>query len=243
MQIIPAIDIIEGKCVRLVQGRFDDKTVFSDDPAETAKRWEDEGAPRIHIVDLDGAKTGQPRNLDSVKRIVRTVNVPIQLGGGIRTLETAKAVLDIGVERVIAGTSAALNPDIASAMIESLDERVIIGIDALDGFVAVHGWQSHTKEEAFAFAQKMERLGAKRIIFTDISRDGMLSGVNTNAVEKILDAVNIPVIASGGVGSLEDIIKLLHLRSKGLEGIILGKALYTGAVNLAEAVSAACADK
>lgn len=238
IQIIPAIDIIEGRCVRLVQGRFDNKTVFSDEPAETAKRWENEGAPRIHVVDLDGARTGRPQNLEVVSKIVQSVNVPVQLGGGIRNIETAKTVLNTGVERVIIGTSAALNTDIALAMIESFGEHVIIGIDVLDGFVAVHGWQSHTKEDAFAFARKMETMGAKRIIFTDISRDGMLSGVNIAAIKQILDAVSIPVIASGGIGNLEDILKLAPLSSKGLEGVILGKALYTGAVNLTEAISA-----
>ncbi len=238
MEIIPAVDIIEGRCVRLVQGRFEDKTVFSEDPVQTAKRWADEGATMLYVVDLDGARLGQPQNLEVVKRIVQAIDAPVQLGGGIRSIESAKAAIDIGVERVIVGTSAALDSNLAEMMIESLGERLIVGIDALNGYVAVHGWQAHTEEEATAFARRMESLGAKRIIFTDISRDGMLSGVNVEAVERMLESVDVPVIASGGVGSMEDILNLAALGDKGLEGVILGKALYTGAVKLAEALSA-----
>lgn len=239
MEIIPAIDIISGRCVRLVQGKFDQETVFSDSPVEIAKQWESQGAKRLHVVDLDGARTGHPQNLKVLRSIVQTISIPVQVGGGIRTIETARRVLKTGVERVIIGTSAALDSDAAREMFAQLGEQAVLGIDALNGYVAVRGWQARTEERAIDFARRMQAVGAKRIIFTDISRDGMLSGVNVHAVERIINAVELPVIASGGVGSLDDIKRLAPLASKGLEGVILGKALYTGAVSLPEAITTA----
>ncbi|MEN6372275.1 MAG: 1-(5-phosphoribosyl)-5-[(5-phosphoribosylamino)methylideneamino]imidazole-4-carboxamide isomerase [Armatimonadota bacterium] len=239
MEVIPAIDIIGGKCVRLVQGQFDQETVFSDSPADMAKEWEQQGATRLHVVDLDGARTGAPENMSVLEAIVNTVNIPVQVGGGMRSINKAKQVLDVGVERVIVGTSAALDSETAKTMFDELGERVILGVDALNGYVAVRGWQARTEERAVDFARRMAALGAKRIIFTDISRDGMLSGVNAFAVEKMVSAVDIPVIASGGVGSIADIKRLRPLKNKGLEGVILGKALYVGSVVLPEAISAA----
>ena len=239
MEVIPAIDIIGGRCVRLVQGRFDQETVFSDNPAEVAAQWAGQGATRLHVVDLDGARTGYPQNLKVLADIVHAAGIPVQVGGGIRKLETARRVLRTGVDRVIIGTSAALDSAAAQAMFAELGERAVLGVDALNGYVAVRGWQARTEEHATDFARRMVSLGAKRIIFTDISRDGMLSGVNVFAVERMLTAVDVPVIASGGVGSIEDIRRLAPLVSKGLEGVILGKALYTGAVALPDAIAAA----
>ncbi|MBI2843374.1 MAG: 1-(5-phosphoribosyl)-5-[(5-phosphoribosylamino)methylideneamino]imidazole-4-carboxamide isomerase [Armatimonadetes bacterium] len=238
MEIIPAIDIIEGRCVRLVQGKFDQQTVFSDNPVEVAVEWEREGARRLHVVDLDGARTGRPCNVKVLQEIARSVSIPIQVGGGIRALETARRVLRTGVDRVIIGTSAALDTETAQQMFGELEDAAVLGVDALNGYVAVRGWQARTEERAIDFARRMQGYGARRIIFTDISRDGMLTGVNVFAVERMLQAVDIPLIASGGVGSIEDIKRLIAIQIDNLEGVILGKALYTGAVSLAEAISA-----
>lgn len=240
MEVIPAIDIIGGRCVRLVQGQFDQETVFSNSPVEMAKKWEEQGATRLHVVDLDGARTGSPQNLKVLSSIISAVSIPVQVGGGIRSIKKAQQVLDVGVERVIVGTSAALDSGTAKTMFDELDDRVILGVDALNGYVAVRGWQARTEERAVDFARRMVALGAKRIIFTDISRDGMLNGVNAFAIERMVSTVAIPVIASGGVGSIEDIKRLRPMKNKGLEGVILGKALYIGSVVLPDAISAAC---
>jgi phosphoribosylformimino-5-aminoimidazole carboxamide ribotide isomerase len=239
LDIIPAIDIINGRCVRLVQGKFDQETVFSDNPVEMAVKFEQEGATRLHVVDLDGARTGSPQNLKVLESILRAIKIPVQTGGGIRTLDTAHKVLGIGVSRVIIGTSAALDSEAAEEMFRELGDQAILGVDALNGYVAVRGWQARTEERAVDFARRMQSIGARRIIFTDIARDGMLGGVNTFAVERMLKSVEIPVIASGGVGSLADVTRLACLEDKGLEGVIFGKALYTGAVSLPDAIAAA----
>lgn len=239
MEVIPAVDIRNGKCVRLLQGRFDQETVFADDPVETAVHWESFGARRLHVVDLDGAKTGQPQNLDMIARITSALKIPIQVGGGIRTIETARQVIGLGVDRVVIGTSAVLDRDFARTMFEEFGEQVALGLDAHDGFVATHGWQETSELRATDFAQEMERLGARRIIHTDISRDGMLGGVNLAAMEAMARAVSIPVIASGGVTNIEDIRNLKRLEPLGIEGVIVGKALYTGSLDLREAIEAA----
>ncbi len=239
MEIIPAIDIINGKCVRLVQGKFDQATVFSDDPVQMALRWEDEGAPRLHLVDLNGSRFGSPQEIETVKRIVAAVRIPVQLGGGIRTLETARLLLDLGVDRVIIGTSAALDADLAAQFFGELGERAVLGVDARNGMVAVKGWEEITNEDAIEFAQRMSSIGARRLIYTDISRDGTLQGANIPAMKRMAESVDIPVIASGGVSTLEDIRKLSELASIGLEGAILGKALYAGTLTLREALAAA----
>lgn len=236
VQIIPAVDMLDGKCVRLAQGRFDRSIVFSDDPVDAAKRWVDEGAQRLHLVDLNGSRMGAPQELSSIRRILAAVEVPVQLGGGIRTLETARHMLDLGVERVIIGTSAALDADAAAAIFGELGEHAILGVDAKDGYVAVKGWQEVTNETAVEFAQRMQSLGARRVIYTDISRDGMLSGVNAQAMAAMVGSLDIPVIASGGVSSVEDIAVL---QTTGVEGAIVGKALYTGKLTLANALKAA----
>lgn len=239
MEIIPAIDIIDGRCVRLVQGRFDQETVFSDNPVEMAVKWADQGAKRLHVVDLDGARMGKTHNLKVLEKIVKSINIPVQTGGGIRTLETAKTVLATGVSRVIIGTSAALDNTKAEEIFGELGENAILGVDALNGYVAVRGWLARTEEKAVDFAKRMMALGVKRIIFTDISRDGMLTGVNVHAMERMLKAVDVPVIASGGVSSLQDIKRLAPLTKKGLEGAIVGKSLYTGDLTLPEVIAEA----
>lgn len=234
MEIIPAIDMMGGKCVRLVQGDFDQSTVFSDDPVDAAKRWVDEGATRLHLVDLNGSRAGAPQETETIRRILAAVNIPVQLGGGIRTLETARAMIELGVGRVIIGTSAALDTSLAEAIFGDLGDKAVLGVDAKDGYVAIKGWKEITAETAIDFALKMQRIGAKRVIYTDISRDGMLQGVNVQAMTQMADALDIPVIASGGVSTLEDINKL---RDTGVEGAIVGKALYTGDLSLSEAMA------
>jgi phosphoribosylformimino-5-aminoimidazole carboxamide ribotide isomerase len=241
MQVIPAIDLRGGKCVRLTQGQFNQMETYSEDPVKYALRWQQEGATRIHIVDLDGAKAGmpQPANLDVIRQILRKIQIPIQLGGGIRNEVVADRMLRLGVDRVILGTSAAQNDQVAQGAIDQFGDKVIIGIDAKDGFVAVSGWQERLDESAVSFARRIVGMGARRIIFTDIARDGMLQGVNTAALQEMLNAVQVPIIASGGVGTLEDIRTLRSLGVSNLEGVIVGKALYAGTVKLPEAIAAA----
>ena len=236
-EIIPAIDMMDGKCVRLVQGKFDQATVFSDDPAEMARRWADAGAKRLHLVDLNGSRLGAPQETEAVKKIIASVDIPVQLGGGIRGLETANRMIEIGVDRVIIGTSAALDSDLAETIFRELGDRAILGVDARDGFVAVKGWQETTSENAIDFARRMQTLGARRVIYTDISRDGMMQGANIGATRRMAESLDIPIIASGGISTMDDIASLASL---GIEGAILGKALYTGALSLTDALEAAC---
>ncbi len=239
MEIIPAIDMMDGKCVRLVQGRFDQSTVFSDDPVDAARRWVDEGAVRLHLVDLNGSRFGAPQETETIRRIISAVNIPVQLGGGIRTLDIAQFMIDLGVDRVILGTSAALDFDLAESIFLHLGEKAVLGVDAKDGCVAVKGWTEITGETAVKFALKMQDMGAKRIIYTDISRDGMLKGVNIPAMKQMAESVDMPVIASGGVSSIGDIERLKAIESAGIEGVIVGKALYTGDLTLADAMAIA----
>jgi phosphoribosylformimino-5-aminoimidazole carboxamide ribotide isomerase len=233
MVIYPAIDIKGGKCVRLMQGRFSEVTVYSDSPLEMAKKWEEAGARYIHLVDLDGALEGMQVNGDIIEGIAKTVKIPVQLGGGIRSLETIENVLARGVNRVILGTSAVSNPELVKEAIEKYGDRIVIGIDAKDGMVAVEGWERISDLKAIDFAQKMQAIGARTIIYTDISRDGMLKGPNLEAMHEMAQNVSIDVIASGGVSSLKDII---DLSQTGVEGAIVGKALYVGNVSLEEAI-------
>jgi phosphoribosylformimino-5-aminoimidazole carboxamide ribotide isomerase len=238
MECIPAIDLKGGKCVRLTQGKFDQQQLYSDDPLTIAKRWVAEGATRLHIIDLDGARTGLPStaHLNIVRDIIRRLKIRVQLGGGVRTREVIERLLNTtGVDRVIIGTAALADPLIGE-IFRDFREKVVVGIDASDGMVAVQGWSKTTETPALQFAQQMEKLGAKRIVFTDISRDGMLEGVNTAAVESIIKSVGIPVIAAGGVTSVQDI---LDLSAIGAEGAILGKALYENVLLLPDAIAAA----
>jgi phosphoribosylformimino-5-aminoimidazole carboxamide ribotide isomerase len=235
MIIIPAIDLKGGRCVRLLQGREKDVTVYSDDPAATARRWRDAGAELIHIVDLDGAFTGEQKNMEAIKSIRKAVDIDLELGGGIRDMERIDLLASLGINRVILGTVAAENPELLKKACVKYPERVIAGIDARDGKVAVKGWVEVTDHEARGFAQAMESNGAAGIIYTDISRDGMLTGPNIEATREITESVDIPVIASGGISTIEDVRNLLDI--EGLWGAITGKALYSGSMDLEDAIA------
>jgi phosphoribosylformimino-5-aminoimidazole carboxamide ribotide isomerase len=236
MLIIPAIDIKEGKCVRLTKGKFEDVEIFSDDPVAVAVKWADKGAKMLHIVDLDGAKYGKLINISLLEQIAKKVNIPVQVGGGIRSYEEAKILISLGVNRVILGTILWKDKILARKLFKDFSEKIIAGIDARDGQVAIEGWQNVLSVDALNFAGEMERLGAQRIIYTDIKRDGTLIGPNIDNIEKMLKNINIPLICSGGITSLDDIKKLKKLESSGLEGTIIGKALYKGRIILEEAL-------
>jgi phosphoribosylformimino-5-aminoimidazole carboxamide ribotide isomerase len=235
MEIIPAIDIKGGKCVRLTQGKFDKQDLYSDHPVDIAIRWRDEGATRLHIVDLDGARTGSPQNRDIISEIVKVVGIPVQVGGGIRNEQVADEMLALGVDRVIFGTAAIADPNIGISF-KRLGERAILGLDAIGGMVAVQGWQKATQVSAIDLALDMQRRGAKRIIFTDISRDGMLQGPNVAATQSLMKDLSIPVIASGGVSGMADLMALIRI---GVEAVIVGKSLYENAVRLPDAIALA----
>lgn len=236
MRIYPAIDIIEGACVRLVQGDYSQKTKFADDPCEIAMRWQNEGGEFIHIVDLDGARNGEMPNFDLIVRIADKLNIPIEVGGGVRNMECVEKYLDNGINRVIIGTSALSNPDFVKEAVAKYGERIVVGIDAKDGMVAVNGWEEVSTTSAIDLAKQMEKIGVKTIIYTDIATDGMLKGPNVKAMEEMTEAVSIDVVASGGVSSVDDIKKL---KCTGVEGAIVGKALYTDTLCLNDAINAA----
>ncbi len=234
MLVIPAIDLKDGQCVRLLQGKREEVTTYSDDPVQTAKRWVHEGAELIHIVDLDGAFTGDQKNIGNIKRIREAVEVKLQVGGGIRDMERIYHLLSIGVDRVILGTAAIKTPELLRKACERFYGKIFVGIDAKNGRVAIKGWEEVTEERAKEVAIGVQDSGASGIIYTDILRDGMLTGPNLKATEEIAESVNVPVIASGGVSSLKDIRNLMNI--KGLYGVITGKAIYTGAIDLREAI-------
>ena len=237
MEIIPAIDIKGGKCVRLYQGDYSQETVFSEDPVSIALHWQSSGASRLHLVDLDGAKVGEPRHLDIIREIVRAIQLPIQLGGGIRSLETVEQVLRIGVQRAILGTAAAEEPELVKEACHRFGEAIVVGIDARDGYVAIQGWQRRTDITALEMIKQMSALGVSRFIYTDISRDGTLTEPNFKAIAELLAGTNLPLIASGGISSLEHLYRLSQL---GVEGAIVGRALYTGDIDLKEAIQKQC---
>jgi phosphoribosylformimino-5-aminoimidazole carboxamide ribotide isomerase len=234
MRVIPAIDLKAGKCVRLVQGRGDLVTVYSDDPVSTARRWESCGAQLLHVVDLDGAFTGDQKNLDAVRKIRDAVKMEIEVGGGIRDLGKIQELIAIGIDRIILGTVAVEKPELVSEACGRFPGRILVGIDARDGKVAVKGWVEVTAADAKALARRAEESGAAGIIYTDISTDGMMTGPNIGAMDEMLKTVNIPVIASGGISSLADIKSLMGL--EGLWGVITGKAIYSGSLDLKEAI-------
>ncbi len=238
MILYPAIDIQGGRCVRLFQGRMEEATVYGDDPAAMARRWVDEGAGALHVVDLDGARNGRPQNVDEVLAIRSAVAVPIQVGGGLRSHEAAAAYLEAGIERVVLGTRAALDADFLAELCAAHPGRVAVGIDARDGRVALKGWTEIIPLEADELARRVEQIGASAIIYTDIARDGTLTGPNVEAVAAVARVVALPVIASGGVATVEDLRSLKALAADGVEGVIVGKALYEGTVSVAEALSA-----
>jgi len=236
MIIIPAVDIKNGKCVRLVQGRMEDETVFSNDPAAMARQWADAGAELIHVVDLDGAFEKSPRNLDAVKSIIDTVDTPIQLGGGIRTERTVKTLLDMGVKRVVIGTEAVNHPEWVMQISRRFPGQVVIGIDARNGRVAIEGWTETTHTQAVDLAKRFEDCGVAAINFTDIYRDGMQTGPNIAETRRLAEAISIPVVASGGVATVTDIKNLLPLEKVGVTGVITGKALYSGTLDFRQAL-------
>jgi phosphoribosylformimino-5-aminoimidazole carboxamide ribotide isomerase len=237
MIVIPAIDLKNGQCVRLEQGLMEKDTVYSDDPAAMARHWQDEGGELLHLVDLDGAFAGVPKNREAIQAIVAAVDIPTELGGGIRDLETIEAYLELGVERIILGTVAKENPPLVAEACRRFTGRILVGIDARDGMVAVRGWAELTAKKAVDLAKEMEDLGVTAIIYTDIARDGMMQGPNLTATAALARAISIPVIASGGVSSLDDIRNLLQIESAGIAGVITGKAIYNGSLTLREAVA------
>lgn len=239
MIIIPAVDIKNGKCVRLFQGCMDKETIFSDDPSAMAKKWENEGAELIHVIDLDGAFEKSPQNLISIKKILETVNTPIQLGGGIRNQQTIEMFMELGAQKVIIGTEAVKNPKLVKDACKAFPERIIVGIDAINGLVAIEGWAQTTHIKAVDMAKRFENCGVAAINFTDIHRDGMQTGPNIEETKKLAEAVSIPVIASGGVSTIEDIKNLMPLEKVGVTGVITGRALYSGTLNLREAIKVA----
>ena len=234
MLVIPAIDLKAGRCVRLLQGREEAVTVYSDDPVSTARRWESCGARLLHVVDLDGAFTGDQKNLDAIRKIRDAVTMEVEVGGGIRDMKKTEELLAIGINRIILGTVAVEKPDLVSAACRRFPGRILVGIDARDGKVAVKGWVEITSVSAKTLAKEAEKNGAAGIIYTDISTDGMMTGPNIAATEEMVKAVGIPVIASGGVSSLQDIGNLMGIG--GLWGAITGKAIYSGAIDLREAI-------
>jgi phosphoribosylformimino-5-aminoimidazole carboxamide ribotide isomerase len=240
MLLIPAIDLKNGQCVRLRQGRMDDVTVFSDDPAGVAKRWIGEGATRIHVVDLDGAIKGQPVNIKAVERIVAAAGeVPVQVGGGVRDEDTVQRLLNVGVAYVIIGTKAISAPHFLRDLCLEYPRHIIVSLDAKDGRVALNGWTKLTAHDVIETAQHCERDGVEAIVFTDIGRDGMMQGFNAASTRDLAKAVNTPIIASGGVSSLDDIRKLKEIEADGVAGAVIGRALYEGTLKLADAVKIA----
>ena len=239
MLIIPAIDIRDGKCVRLFKGDFAKETVFSDRPEEMARKWQNAGARFLHLVDLDGALAKKPMNLDTVERILHSVELPVELGGGIRSLEHIETALSLGVHRVILGSVAVQEPELVKEACQRYKERIVVGIDAKDGIVAVDGWGVSGDVEAGELARRMVKAGVRTIIYTDISRDGTLAGVNAEATVALAKESGASVIASGGVSSLADIRRLKALEGEGVCGVIVGKSIYTGALDLAKAIEIA----
>ena len=236
MIVIPAIDLKEGNCVRLEQGEMNRDTVFSDNPAQQALKWQEAGAELLHLVDLDGAFAGIPKNKAAIEAIIKAIRIPAQLGGGIRDIATIEAYLSLGLSRVIIGTAAQRNQELVIEACQKFPGRIVVGIDAKNGMVAVQGWAELTDISAVDLARKFEDCGVAAIIYTDISRDGMMGGPNLEATKALAEAISIPVIASGGVSSLKDIENLMAIEASGVTGAITGKAIYTGAINLREAI-------
>lgn len=237
MLLIPAIDLHDGKCVRLRQGKFDQSTVFSDDPGAMATQWVEQGARRLHLVDLNGAVSGKPKNKNAIQAIVDAVDerIPIQIGGGIRDLDTVEGYLDLGISYVIIGTAAIKDPAFFSDACTVFNGHVIVGLDARDGKVATDGWSKISRHDVLDMAKRFEDEGCEAIIYTDIARDGMMGGVNIESTRRLAEHVSIPVIASGGVHNLDDIRALCEAADSGIEGAIIGRSLYEGTLDLAQA--------
>jgi len=237
MLLIPAIDLKDGRCVRLVQGDMQQATTFGEDPAAVARRWLDAGARRLHLVDLNGAFAGQPRNQAAIRAILRAVDgkIPVQLGGGIRDLDTIETCMDAGVDYVIIGTAAVKNPSFVQDACAAFAGRILVGLDAKDGKLAVDGWSRVTDLDVLEHAKRLQDWGVEAIIYTDIGRDGMLSGINVDATVRLAQALRVPVIASGGLSGLDDIRALCQVQDEGVQGVICGRAIYTGALDFAAA--------
>ncbi|MCP1289613.1 MULTISPECIES: 1-(5-phosphoribosyl)-5-[(5-phosphoribosylamino)methylideneamino]imidazole-4-carboxamide isomerase [Chromobacterium] len=237
MLLIPAIDLKDGQCVRLKQGVMDDATVFSDDPVQVAAHWRDQGARRLHLVDLNGAFAGKPKNLAVIRDILGEVGneIPVQLGGGIRDLDTIEKYLDMGLAYVIIGTAAVKTPGFLHDACDAFPGQVIVGLDAKDGMVAIDGWAKVTNHKVIDLAKRFQDYGVNSVIYTDIGRDGMMNGVNIDATVKLAQALTIPVIASGGLSNLDDIRALCAVKDEGVEGAITGRAIYEGGIDFAAA--------
>ena len=235
MKIIPAIDLKNGRCVRLLQGKEDQETVYEEDPVETALSFEEQGAEQIHLVDLDGAFRGESKNLEQVERIAQAVKVPLELGGGIRSLDDISRVFDLGVSFVIIGTIAVKNPKILEEAIQKFENQLILGLDAKDGKVAVSGWVEVTEFSDEEFANQWKQHGINRVIYTDIARDGMLTGPNLSSLRRMAISTGLKVTASGGVSSLDDLKQLVELERDGVDEVIVGKAIYERQLDLREA--------
>ena len=235
MLLIPAIDLKDGHCVRLIQGDMDQSTTFGEDPAAMAAKWLDAGARRLHLVDLNGAFAGQPKNLSAIKSILKEVDgeIPVQLGGGIRDLDTIERYIDLGIEYLIIGTAAVKNPGFLQDACSAFPGHIIVGLDAKDGKVAIDGWSKLTGQDVIETAKRFEDWGVESIIYTDIGRDGMLSGINIDATVKLAQSLKIPVIASGGLAGMADIEALCKVQNEGVEGVICGRAIYTGDLDFA----------
>ena len=235
MLLIPAIDLKDGHCVRLIQGDMDQSTTFGEDPAAMATKWLEAGARRLHLVDLNGAFAGQPKNLGAIKSILKVVDgqIPVQLGGGIRDLDTIERYIDLGIEYLIIGTAAVKNPGFLQDACSAFPGHIIVGLDAKDGKVAIDGWSKLTDQDVIETAKRFEGWGVESIIYTDIGRDGMLTGINVDATVKLAQSLKIPVIASGGLAGMADIEALCAVESVGVEGVICGRAIYTGDLDFA----------
>lgn len=243
MLIIPAIDLKGGKCVRLLRGEMDAETVYGNDPLAMGQRWVAEGAEYLHVVDLDGAVSGQAMNGEAIAALCRGLSIPIEVGGGVRTVARAEELLALGADCVIFGTAALSAPEVVAAACARFPGRIAVGIDARDGMVAVQGWTETSSTSAVELARQVEQMGACRIIYTDISRDGTQQGVNVEQTRALAEAIAIPVTASGGVGSLDDILALLPHAAAGIHSVIVGRAIYTGAVQLRAAIAATRGDE
>jgi len=237
MIILPAIDLKDGCCVRLEQGLMDKDTVYNNDPAAQALIWQEQGGEYLHIVDLDGAFAGTPKNKSAIEAIVKAIDIPSELGGGIRDMATIEAYLELGINRVILGTIAKENPNLVAEACKKFPGQIVVGIDAKDGLVAVRGWADVTEKKATEMAKEMEGFGVEAIIYTDIARDGMMQGPNIEATTALAESISISVIASGGLSTLDDIRRLLKTEVAGVTGVITGKAIYSGAIDLRAAVA------
>ena len=240
MIIYPAIDLKEGQCVRLVQGKAENKTVYSSDPGSMAYSFQTQGAEWLHVVDLDGAFEGQPRNMEAIKQIAAQINIPFQVGGGLRRKEDVEQVLALGASRVIIGTRAVTSPAFVEELLAAFGpDKIVLGLDARDGMVAIEGWVEKSSLRVFDFAKTMQRLGVKTVIYTDVARDGLLQGPNLDSIRQMAEQTGLQVIASGGVTTVENIKKLREMEPQGVTGAIIGKALYDGKIELKDALEVA----